>query len=390
MERGEFHFDVSLEDVHMNIEAELTKRIGDAGAKLHTARSRNDQVALDLRLYCRAEIQNVQNLLREIQRALVSLGTRYSGAIMPGYTHLQRAQPVLFTHHLLAYVEMFERDFDRLTDALKRVNVLPLGSGALAGSTITLDRDLIARLLDFPAISQNSMDAVSDRDFGCETLAAIAIVGMHLSRLSEDVILWASSEFRFITISDAFTTGSSLMPQKKNPDVAELTRGKTGRLYGNVLALLTVLKGLPLTYNRDMQEDKEAIFDSFDTIKSALGVFAAMLGEVEVNEARMAAAAADANLLATDVADYLVKQGVAFRAAHEIVGKLVAHCAQNATTLRDLSAADFQKFSPAFNPDVTELFDPRKSIDARQTVGSPSTLNVTAQLQRWQISLGIP
>src|SRR5207302_9282875 len=272
------------------------------------------------------------------------LASQNADVIIPGYTHLQRAQPVLFAHHLLAYVEMLARDAERLTDARKRINVMPLGSGAIAGSPIPLNRELVAELLDFLAITQNSMDAVSDRDFACELLAAIAIIGMHLSRLSEDLILWASSEFGFITISDAFTTGSSLMPQKKNPDVAELTRGKTGRLYGNLVSLLTTLKGLPLTYNRDMQEDKEPVFDSVDTIKAALEICAAMLREVKVNAARAADAVSDPMLLATDLADYLVKRGVPFRHAHEIIGKLVAHCVENQTSFPKLSLADFQKF----------------------------------------------
>src|ERR1700677_32455 len=324
IDNGHFQFDPDLEDVHMNIESALTKMIGDAGAKLHTARSRNDQVALDLRLYLRAETQEIQKCIIDLQRSLVTLGEENKHVIIPGYTHLQRAQPVLFAHHLLAYVEMLERDFNRLADAYKRINVMPLGSGAIAGSTINLNRELVAKLLGFSGVTQNSMDAVSDRDFACELLAAIAITGMHLSRLSEDLILWASSEFKFITISDAYTTGSSLMPQKKNPDVAELTRGKTGRLYGNLLSLLTTLKGLPMTYNRDMQEDKEPVFDSVDTIKAALGICAAMLLEVKVNEPRAAEAVADWNLLATDLADYLVKKGVPFRKAHEIIGKTVA------------------------------------------------------------------
>ena len=283
IERGEFVFKTELEDIHMNIEAELTRRIGDAGAKLHTARSRNDQIALDLRLYLRAECDALSGGVREMQRALVALALRHREVIIPGYTHLQRAQPVYFAHHLLAYVEMFQRDAGRIADCRKRLNVLPLGSGAIAGSTILLDRELVARLLEFPAVTQNSMDAVSDRDFAVELLAALSLAALHLSRLSEDVILWASSEFKFITISDAFTTGSSLMPQKKNPDVAELTRGKTGRVFGNLVSLLTTLKGLPMTYNRDMQEDKEPVFDSVDTVKSALAVFAAMLHGIRAN-----------------------------------------------------------------------------------------------------------
>jgi argininosuccinate lyase len=385
--RGEFSFEENLEDIHMNIESALTKRIGDAGAKLHTARSRNDQVALDLRLYLREETDAIVVFIRGLQGALVALGERNAEVIIPGYTHLQRAQPVLFAHHLLAYVEMFQRDADRLMDARKRLNVMPLGSGAIAGSTINLNRELIASLLDFPALTQNSMDAVSDRDFACELLAALAIAGMHLSRLSEDVILWASSEFRFITISDAFTTGSSLMPQKKNPDVAELTRGKTGRLYGNLISLLTTLKGLPMTYNRDMQEDKEPVFDSVDTIKAALEVVAAMLGGIEVEREKCAEAVADASLMATDLADYLVKKGVPFRKAHEIIGRSVALCAERKTGLRGLSLDDYRAFSPVFETDVFEMLDAAQSLAARTNPGAPSPENVRAQLKKWREAL---
>ncbi len=387
IEAGTFPFRTELEDIHMNIEAELTRRIGDAGAKLHTARSRNDQVALDLRLYLRDEADAIAAALREMQRALVALGARHADIIIPGYTHLQRAQPVYFAHHLLAYVEMFDRDRERVLDARKRLNVCPLGSGAIAGSTILLDRELIARELDFPAITQNSMDAVSDRDFAVELLAALALAAVHLSRLSEDVILWASSEFRFITISDAFTTGSSLMPQKKNPDVAELTRGKTGRVIGNLVALLTTLKGLPMTYNRDMQEDKEPVFDSVDTIKAALAVFAAMLAGISANAAACAAAVADPMLLATDLADYLVNRGIPFRQAHEIIGKAVALCAEKRCELPQLTLADYQALSPAFTADVFEILTVEKSMSARQATGAPSPQNVTAQLARWQAGL---
>ena len=382
--RGEFVFKTELEDIHMNIEAALTARIGPAGAKLHTARSRNDQVALDLRLYLRAEIAAIRQALRGLQRALVELGARHPEAVMPGYTHLQRAQPVLFAHHLLAYVEMFDRDASRLADAARRMDVLPLGSGAIAGSTVVLDRRLVAEKLGFAALSENSMDAVSDRDFACEFLAAAALVGMHLSRLSEDVILWATSEFHFVTLSDAFTTGSSLMPQKKNPDVAELTRGKTGRLYGNLFRLLTILKGLPMTYNRDLQEDKEAVFDSVDTLKAALAVFAGMLAEAHVEEADMARATADPLLLATDLADYLVLKGVPFRQAHEVVGKLVALSLERKTPFAQLSLQDYQAASPAFAEDVFAVLDVRRSLASRRAPGAPSFDNVRARLEHWQ------
>jgi len=384
---GTFTFRAELEDIHMNIEAELTRRIGDAGAKLHTARSRNDQVALDLRLYLRSECDAITALLADMQAALVELGSRYSEVVIPGYTHLQRAQPVYFAHHLLAYVEMLQRDRDRIADCRKRINVLPLGSGAIAGSTILLDRHLVAELLKFPSVTHNSMDAVSDRDFAIELLAALAVVAMHLSRLSEDVILWASSEFHFVTLSDSFTTGSSLMPQKKNPDVAELTRGKTGRVYGNLLSLLTLMKGLPMTYNRDMQEDKEAVFDSIDTVKAALGVFAPMLREAKVNEVRCAEAVADPNLLATDLADYLVNHGMPFRKAHEAVGRAVARCTELGCELNTLPLKEYQAISEVYGNDIHDVLQVRRSMEARQAVGAPSPANVAAELARWQTAL---
>ncbi len=384
IERGEFQFRIELEDIHMNIEAELTSRIGDAGAKLHTARSRNDQIALDLRLYLRAECDAIMDALRLLQASLVELGERHREIVIPGYTHLQRAQPVYFAHHLLAYVEMLERDLGRVADCRSRMNVLPLGAGAIAGSTILLDRELVASLLGFPSVTQNSMDAVSDRDFAVELLAALSLIAMHLSRLSEDVILWASSEFKFITISDAYTTGSSLMPQKKNPDVAELTRGKTGRVYGNLLSLLTTLKGLPMTYNRDMQEDKEPVFDSVDTVKAALIIFAGMLDGTRVNAEHCAAAVADPNLLATDLADYLVNHGVPFRKAHEVIGKAVALCAERRCDLPDLTLQDYQALSPAFEADLFKMLTVEASMAARQAIGAPSPQNVGAQLDRWK------
>jgi argininosuccinate lyase len=387
MAAGKFKFKTELEDIHMNIEAELTKRIGAAGAKLHTARSRNDQVALDIRLYLRDECDAISGLLRDLQRSLVGLAERHRDIIIPGYTHLQRAQPVYFAHHLLAYVEMLDRDLGRVADCRKRINVMPLGSGAIAGSTIVLDRKLVAKLLGFPAVTQNSMDAVSDRDFAVELLAALALVATHLSRLSEDVILWASSEFKFITISDAYTTGSSLMPQKKNPDVAELTRGKTGRVIGNLVSLLTTLKGLPMTYNRDMQEDKEPVFDSVDTVKATLAVFAGMLDGTKANAAACDAAVADPMLLATDVADYLVNRGVPFRSAHEVVGKAVALCTQRSCDLPQLTLADWRALSPAFEKDVAKCFDLATAMAARKGIGAPSPKNVAAQLARWKKSL---
>src|SRR6266516_6177507 len=329
IESGKFEWDRSLEDVHMNIEAALTKRIGPAGGKLHTARSRNDQVALDLRLYVKTENGALSAGLRSLQTALLDLAEQHVDVVMPGYTHLQRAQPITFSHYLLAQIEAFERDGNRLQDCLTRTNVLPLGSGALAGSTIVLDRERIAHDLGFSGVSQNSVDAVSDRDFVCEFIFCLAMIGLHLSRLSEDLIIWSTSEVGFLEFSDAFSTGSSLMPQKRNPDMAELTRAKTGRLYGNLLSILTIMKGLPSSYNRDMQEDKHALFDSVDTVRSELDLFAAMLPELKINRQRMKTAASDSNLLATDLAEYLVKRGMPFREAHEIVGKIVAWSAAN-------------------------------------------------------------
>ena len=371
---GQFIFKPELEDIHMNIEAALTARIGPAGAKLHTTRSRNDQVALDLRLYLRAEIAEIRRALRGMQRALVELGGGHPETPMPFYTHMQRAQPTLFAHHLLAYVEMFTRDDDRLADALRRMDVMPLGAGAGGGSTVVLDRHLIATRLGFSRVSENSMDAVSDRDFACEFLFAAAMIGTHLSRLSEDVILWVSSEFGFLALSDAFTTGSSIMPQKKNPDVAELTRGKTGRLYGNLFRLLTILKGLPMTYNRDLQEDKEAVFDSVDTLKAALGVFAAMMSGATAQTDTMARATADPMLLATDLADYLVLRGVPFRQAHEVIGKLVALCLERRAGFAELSMDDYRAASAAFGEDVYAVLDVRRSLESRRAPGNEANI----------------
>jgi argininosuccinate lyase len=387
IEQGKFQWKAGLEDVHMNIESELTSRIGAAGAKLHTARSRNDQIATDVRLYCRATVDVLLKLIRAMQAALVECAERGSNAVMPGYTHLQRGQPVLFAHHLLAYVEMLERDAARLGDCRKRINVMPLGSGALAGSTIILDRVFVARELGFEAVSQNSMDAVSDRDFIAELLFAISLLGVHLSRLSEDVILWASAEFGFVTLSDAHTTGSSLMPQKKNPDVAELTRGKSARLIGNLMSILTLLKGLPMTYNRDLQEDKEPLFDSVDTIALALEVFSEMISGMDVNRAKTAAAAGDPLLLATDLADYLVKRGVPFRQAHEVIGKLVAHCGTSGRSFGELALDDYRQFSDAFAEDVFAVLKVDTALAARQGIGAPSPAQVELRLAHWRQAL---
>ncbi len=384
IEDGKFDFSIELEDIHMNIESALTSRIGEAGAKLHTARSRNDQVATDTRLYCREEIDNITTLLTELQQALLKQAEQYAAALIPGYTHLQRGQPVTVGHHLLAYVEMLDRDKSRLSDCRKRVNICPLGSGALAGSTINLDRQQIADELGFDSVTTNSMDAISDRDYMAEFLFAMALCGTHLSRLSEDLILWCSSEFGFATLSDAHTTGSSLMPQKKNPDVCELTRGKTGRLYGNLIALLTAAKGLPLTYNRDLQEDKEPLFDSIDTLTLALKVNAEMISDMSINVDTCAAAASDPLLLATDLADYLVKNGVPFRDAHELVGKAVALSVQNNTPLDEL---DLTQVSEHYGADAKDVFDLQTALAARTNPGAPSVANVQAEVARWQKSL---
>jgi len=387
IDAGKFEFRTDLEDVHMNIEAELTRRIGKPGAKLHTGRSRNDQVAVDIRLYLRDVIAGIRGRVQALQLALVGLAGRHEDVVIPGYTHLQRAQPVYFAHHLLAYVEMLDRDAGRLADCARRMNVLPLGSGAIAGSTIPIDREFLARELGFDGVTQNSMDAVSDRDFACELLGALAICGMHLSRLSEDVILWASAEFGFIELSDRHTTGSSLMPQKKNPDIAELTRGKTGRLYGNLVSLLTVLKGLPMTYNRDMQEDKEPLFDSIDTIDLTLALYAEMLAAAKVNATRAAEAVRDPLLLATDLADYLVRKGVPFREAHEVVGKLVGEAARTGVPLNELPSETYREASAAFGDDVAQVFDIPTALAARKAAGAPSATNVRARLEHWKAAL---
>ena len=384
---GKFQWDQSLEDVHMNIESALTKRIGEAGAKLHTARSRNDQVALDLRLYVKEHIQSISVQLKKLQAALLKMAQKYVDVVMPGYTHLQRAQPILFAHCLLGQIETFARDRERLRNCLQRTDVLPLGSGALAGSTIPLDRESIARDLKFAAVSQNSLDAVSDRDFVCEFIFCLAMIGMHFSRLSEDLVLWSTSEFGFVEFSDEFSTGSSLMPQKKNPDMAELTRGKTGRLYGNLVSILTTLKALPSSYNRDLQEDKEAVFDSVDTVAAALDVVSAMFPKLKINRGKMKAAADDPNLLATDLAEYLVKKGMPFREAHQMVGRLVADAIKKRIKLTEIKPAQLKKVSPLFDVDVAKVFDLRRSLAARKAIGAPSPENVKAQIMRWRKEL---
>jgi argininosuccinate lyase len=379
IEGGHFEFKTSLEDIHMNIEAELTKRIGPAGAKLHTARSRNDQVATDTRLYCRHEIGELLDGIDRLKEALLSQAEKHAATVVPGYTHLQRGQPVTVGHHLLAYVEMLDRDASRLVDCRKRLNISPLGSGALAGSTINLDRRAIAAELGFDGVTVNSMDAIADRDYIAELLFTISLCGVHLSRLSEDLILWCSAEFGFVTLSDAHTTGSSLMPQKKNPDVCELTRGKTGRLVGNLMNLLVAVKGLPLTYNRDLQEDKPPLFDSVDTIKLILAVNAEMIEAMEVRAERCLAAASDPMLLATDLADWLVKQGVPFRHAHELVGKAVAESIATGVPLDQL---DLPAIDPAYTADAKSVFSLDRALAARTNPGAPNPDNVKAEIAK--------
>lgn len=387
IEAGKFTWSQKLEDVHMNIESELTRRIGAAGAKLHTARSRNDQVATDTRLYCRAQIDACMALVHDLQRALVLKAAEYAELRIPGYTHLQRAQPVTVGHHLLAYVEMLARDAERLGDCRRRLNICPLGSGAIAGSTINLDRAGIAAELGFAGVTENSMDAIADRDYVMETLFCLALIGTHLSRLSEDLVLWSSAEFGFATLSDAHTTGSSLMPQKKNPDVCELTRGKSGRLYGNLVSVMVAVKGLPLTYNRDLQEDKEPLFDSFETVDLALRVNAEMIAAMRLNPERCAAAVSDPLLLATDLADYLVRRGVPFRQAHELVGKAVAVAVGSGTPLNKLSLAQFREISPEYGEDVYSVFSLDRAMSLRTNPGAPNPDNTARRLDYWQNKL---
>ncbi len=383
IDAGKFEFTPDMEDIHMAVEARLSKKIGAAiGGKLHTGRSRNDQVALDVRLYLKEEIANILKLLKGLQKVLVGVAKKHTCTILPGYTHLQRAQPVLLAHHLLAYYEMFKRDAARLTDCLKRVDVMPLGSGALAGSPYDLDRHYAAKLLGFSSVTENSLDGVSDRDFSIEFLSVAAILMMHISRMSEELILWSSEEFGFVEMSDAFSTGSSIMPQKKNPDMAELGRGKTGRVYGNLMSLLTVMKALPLAYNKDMQEDKEPLFDTVDTLKSVLGVFAPMIKTMRVKKDRMFDATAGGFLTATDVADYLVKKGLPFRKAHHVVGSVVAYCVETGKELSDLNMKEWAKFSPLFKNDIVEAVSLANSVNARELIGGTAKNTVLKKLKK--------
>ena len=379
---GDFTFDPALEDVHMNIETALTERIGDAGKRLHTGRSRNDQIATDVRMWARDQIDAIDALLTGLQQAFVTFGESHIEAILPGCTHLQHGQPVLLAHHMLAYVEMFSRDAERFSQLRRRVNVMPLGSAAMAGTPYPIDRKQVARELEFDSVSTNSMDAVSDRDFLIEFCANVALTMMHLSRFSEELILWSSPEFGFIEIGDAFTTGSSIMPQKKNPDVAELVRGKTGRVYGDLTALLTLMKGLPLAYNRDLQEDKEPAFDASDTVQLCLAVVARMIPAIAIDADAMARATGRGFLEATDLADYLAARGLPFREAHAVVGKLVLHCTKKDLKLPGLSLEDLRRFSPLFNKDVLKIMSPEAIVRARDTIGGTAPRRVRAALSR--------
>ena len=385
IDAGNFKFSIELEDIHMNIESELTNRIGAAGGKLHTARSRNDQVATDTRLYCREQVDVISEHITALQLSLLKKAEQYSSAVIPGYTHLQRGQPVTVGHHLLAYVEMFARDLDRLKDARKRINVSPLGSGALAGSTINLDREQIATELGFDSITTNSMDAISDRDYIMELLFDFALVGTHLSRLSEDLILWCSSEFSFATLSDAHTTGSSLMPQKKNPDAAELVRGKVGRVTGSLVGLLTVMKGLPLTYSKDMQEDKEGVFDAAETLELCLAAMNGMIADMTVNNESMKAAAGSGFSTATDLADWLVREAdLPFREAHHITGRAVALAEERGCDLAELELADLQGINGAITDAVYSVLTVEASVGSRTSFGGTAPSSVLAQIEDWR------
>jgi len=369
IDRGEFQINNDHEDIHSLVEKSLTDKVGMIGEKVHTARSRNDQVALDSRMYVREAVNRTSEMIRELQKVLVVLAEKNIELIMPGYTHLQPAQPVLLAHHILAYYQMFKRDRQRFEDSVKRINILPLGSAALAGTTFDLDREMVAKELGFDALSANSMDAVSDRDFVIEYIFASCVLMMHLSRMCEDMILWSSREFGYVLLPDAFCTGSSIMPQKKNPDVLELVRGKTGRVYGNLMAILTVMKGLPLTYNKDMQEDKESLFDTVDTVEKCLTVITMLLSKLSFNGAAMKKATQDGFLMATDLADYLVNKGMTFRSAHEAVGKIVLYAIERQKHLEDLSLEEYQGFSKQITKDVFNWLDPASAIKRRNLTG---------------------
>jgi len=378
---GKFAFSDADEDIHMNIERRLTERIGSAGGKLHTARSRNDQVALDMRLFLREEVESIISALQQLRRALTRAAEKYLDVIMPGYTHLQRAQPVLFSHHLLAYIDMFDRDAERFADCLERTNVLPLGSGALAGTPFPIDRTYVAKLLGFPRISKNSIDAVSDRDFLLEFLAASSILFVHLSRLADEFVLWSSQEFGFVELPDGYCTGSSMMPQKKNPDVPELIRGKSGRVFGHLQAMLTIMKGLPLAYNRDLQEDKIPLFDTVDTVKASVRIMSEIIAGVKVHRERMQNAVQDGFMNATDLADYLVERGMAFRAAHEVAGKVVQFCLARGKRIEELSLAELKRFSNRIEKSVFKYLSAEAAVGRRRAAGGTARRNVAQRLK---------
>ena len=381
LNNGKLQFDMDAEDIHMFVEAELTKRVGDVGKKLHTARSRNDQVALDIRLYLRDESGEIIDLIKNLLKAIVEKAEANKSVIMPGYTHLQRAQPITFAHHLLAYAMMFTRDITRIKDAVKRMNLSPIGCCALAGTTFNTDRYFEAEKLGFDGITLNSLDGVSDRDFCVELMSAFAVVMMHLSRFSEEIILWSSLEFSFVELDDAYTTGSSIMPQKKNSDIAELVRGKTGRVYGDLMALLTTLKGLPLAYNKDMQEDKEAIFDSIETVKKCLKNFAPMIATMNVKTDKMYSAAQGGFINATDLADYLAKKGLPFRSAYKIVGQIVAYCIQNNKVLDAVSMEEYKQFSDVFEDDLYDEISLETCVNKRTSAGGTGPQSVETQIK---------
>ena len=389
IEEGVFQFKVEDEDIHMSIEKRLTEIIGPIAGKLHTARSRNDQVALDIRMYVRKEARNIKQLLINMEHILLNLSEKYKNTVIPGYTHLQRAQPILFSHHLMAYFQMFKRDISRIDDFLERTDELPLGAGALAGTTFNLDRNYTAQLLGFSKPTENSLDSVSDRDFIIELAMIISIISMHLSRFSEEIIIWCTSEFSFISLDDAFATGSSIMPQKKNPDIAELVRGKTGRIYGNLVGILTTMKALPLAYNKDMQEDKEGIFDSIDNIKLSIEIFYAMLDTLSVNEDKILNSIKSGFLNATDVADYLARRNIPFRQAHKITGEIVSYCESRNIAIDDMSIEDFKNFSEVFEEDILSEITIENCINKRDSLGGTSIKNVEIQLENARKYLGI-
>ena len=382
IEAGKFPFSVPLEDIHMNIEARLGELIGvNVAGRLHTARSRNDQIALDLRLYLKKELLAIRQLLRCLILAFINQAEQTRDVIMPGFTHLQQAQPVLMAHHFLAYVEMFDRDFQRLSDLEKRINLSPLGSGALAGTSFAIDRRQVADELGFAGLTNNSIDAVSDRDGVLEMLFSVALIMVHLSRFCEEIVLWSSTQFNFVSLADSFCTGSSIMPQKKNPDVPELIRGKCGRVIGSLVALLVTMKSLPLAYNKDMQEDKEPLFDALDTVKSSLAIMAPMVDTMDVNREVLAAQAEEGFATATEIADYLVRRGLPFRRAHEIVGSLVAHCLSRGLCFKDLQLADWQEFSPLFDAEVFSLLEPADAVNRKNVFGGTAADQVKQQLE---------